>query len=82
MSRKFKTVDYEQTLDSTVKIRECLSPNHLARFIVQVIGLLDLSRIYARYAACGENPSHRKFCWDCFCMDMRQGYSVRASWNS
>ena len=56
MSRKFKTVDYEQTLDSTVKIRECLSPNHLARFIVQVIGLLDLSRIYARYAACGGEP--------------------------
>jgi len=56
MSREFKTVDYEQTLDSTVTLRECLSPNHLARFIVQVIGLLDLSSIYARYAPCGGEP--------------------------
>jgi transposase len=56
MSREFKTVDYEQALDSTVKIRECLSPNHLARFIVQIIAMLDLSRIYGRYAGCGGEP--------------------------
>ena len=56
MSRPFKTVDYEETLDSTVTIRECLSPNHLARFIVHIIGLLDLSTIYARYAPCGGEP--------------------------
>jgi hypothetical protein len=31
MPRKFKTVDYEATLDQTVSIRECLPPEHLAQ---------------------------------------------------
>jgi len=53
MARKFKTVDYEAALNQTVTLGECLAPNHLARFVVKVIALLDLSRIYARYAAVG-----------------------------
>ena len=53
MSRKFKTPDYEATLNQTIRLREALPPNHLARFVVDVIALLDLSAIYARYAAVG-----------------------------
>jgi transposase len=53
MSRKFKTPDYEATLNQTVSLREALPPNHLARFVVDVIALLNLSAIYARYAAVG-----------------------------
>ena len=53
MARRFKKVDYEQALDQTVTIRECLPPDHLARFIVAIIALLDLSVIYACYAAVG-----------------------------
>ena len=53
MPRKFKTVDYEATLDQTVSIRECLPPEHLARFIAQVITELDLSEIYAAYGRRG-----------------------------
>jgi len=53
MARKFKQVDYEKSLDQTVTIRECLPPDHLARFIVAIIALLDLSAIYARYAPVG-----------------------------
>ena len=34
-------------------MREALPPNHLARFVVMVIGQLDLSHIYARYALIG-----------------------------
>jgi hypothetical protein len=45
MSRKFKTADYEATLNSTVTLRECLPPDHLARFIVDVITQLDLGAI-------------------------------------
>jgi len=45
MQKKFKTVDYEATLDQTVSIRECLPPEHLARFIAEVITGLDLSEI-------------------------------------
>jgi transposase len=53
MSRKFKTADYEATLNSTVTLRECLPPDHLARFIVDVIAQLDLSAIYAHYGPRG-----------------------------
>ncbi|HOC21431.1 MAG: Transposase DDE domain protein [Chloroflexi bacterium ADurb.Bin360] len=53
MARRFKKVDYEEALDQTVTIRECLPPDHLARFIVAIILLLDLSAIYAGYAAVG-----------------------------
>lgn len=53
MARKFKRVDYEESLEQTVTIRECLPADHLARFIVAIIALLDLSAIYACYAAVG-----------------------------
>ena len=53
MVRRFKKVDYEKALDQAVTIRECLPPDHLARFIVAIIALLDLSAIYACYAAVG-----------------------------
>ena len=53
MSRKFKTADYEATLNSTVMLRECLPPDHLARFIVDVIAQLDLSAISAHYGPRG-----------------------------
>ena len=53
MSRKFQTVDYEATLNATVTLRECLPPDHLARFIVDVITQLDLSAIYAHYGPRG-----------------------------
>ena len=56
MSRSFKTVDYEATLNQTVRLGDCLPPDHLARFIVDVIAQLDLSAIYARYRTRGGAP--------------------------
>jgi transposase len=53
MSRKFKTPDYEATLNQTINLGEALPPNHLARFVVDVIAQLDLSAIYQRYAPFG-----------------------------
>ena len=53
MSRKCKTADDEATLNSPVMLRECLPPDHLARFIVDVIAQLDLSAIYAHYGPRG-----------------------------
>jgi len=53
MVRKFKKVDYEAALQQTVTVAECLSPNHMARFIVAIVASLDLSAIYARYAPMG-----------------------------
>lgn len=53
MARRFKTVDYEQSGQQTLTIDECLPSDHLARFIVAIIALLDLSAIYAQYAPVG-----------------------------
>ena len=56
MTRKFKTADYEKTLDLQISLREVLPPGHLARFIVNVIAQLDLSRIYNQYGDQGAPP--------------------------
>jgi transposase len=56
MSRSFKTVDYEATLNQTVRLGDCLPHDHLARFIVDVIAQLDWVPISARYAARGGAP--------------------------
>jgi hypothetical protein len=36
-NRRFITVDYEAALDLVVSLRECLPPDHLAHFVVDVI---------------------------------------------
>lgn len=56
MSRTFKTVDYEATLSQSVRLGDCLPPDHLARFIADVISQLDLSMISARYGTRGGAP--------------------------
>jgi len=56
MARKFKTVDYEKSLQQTLTIAECLPPDHLSRFIVGIIAMLDLGVIYTRYAPRGGEP--------------------------
>jgi len=53
MACRFKKVDYERSLEQTIPIRECLPDDHLSRFIVGIIALLDLSGIYAYYASLG-----------------------------
>lgn len=53
MSRKFKKPDYETALNQAITLGEALPANHLARFVVMVIGQLDLSDIYAGYALVG-----------------------------
>jgi transposase len=56
MARKFKTVDYEQSGQQRLTIDDCLPADHLARFIVVIVGMLDLSAFYAYYAATGGEP--------------------------
>src|SRR5258707_1881784 len=56
MKRTFKTVDYEQALDLTVRLGDCLPPDHLARFVVDSVAQLDLSGLYARYGTRGGEP--------------------------
>ena len=56
MSRQFKTVDYEATLQTSVRLGDCLPPEHLARFVVDIVGQLDLKPLYARYGNRGGAP--------------------------
>ena len=56
MSRHFKTVDYAATLDTSVRLGDCLPANHLAHFIVDIIAQLDLAPLYARYDKRGGAP--------------------------
>jgi transposase len=56
MDRAFKTVDYQAALDVTVRLGDCLPPDHLARFVVDAVAQLDLSPIYARYGSRGGEP--------------------------
>src|SRR2546423_2590818 len=56
MSRTFKTVDYDQALNLTVRLGDCLPPDHLARFVVDSVAQLDLSALYARYGTRGGEP--------------------------
>jgi hypothetical protein len=56
MKRRFKKVDYEQALDLTVRLGDCLPPEHLARFVVDSVAQFDLSALYARYGPRGGEP--------------------------
>ena len=56
MTRKFKTADYDKTLDLQISLRDVLPPDHLARFMVDVIAQLDLSKIYNQYSDQGAPP--------------------------
>ncbi len=53
MSRKFRTANYEEMLNLSVKLGEVLPPNHLARFVVDILAQLDLEPIYRRYSVLG-----------------------------
>lgn len=45
-----------QTLKLTIRLGECLPPNHLAHFVVESVAQLDLSALYARYGTRGGSP--------------------------
>jgi transposase len=53
MSRKFKTANYEATLNQTIRLGDALPPDQLVRFVVDMISQLDLSKIYGQYAPVG-----------------------------
>jgi transposase len=56
MSRTFKTVNYAQALDLTVRLGDCLPPDHLARFVVDSVAQLDLAKLYVKYGPRGGEP--------------------------
>src|SRR3989440_2680803 len=56
MSRTFKTVNYDQALELTVRLGDCLPPDHLARFVVDSVAQLDLTALYAKSGTRGGEP--------------------------
>src|SRR4051812_35631509 len=56
MTRTFHTVDYDATLDSTIRLRDCVPETHLARFVADLVAQLDLTAFYARYRTRGGQP--------------------------
>jgi transposase len=54
--RQFRHVDYEAAERIQITLGEALPEEHLARFIVSVVALLDLSEIYGRYSDRGGMP--------------------------
>lgn len=56
MTRKFKTANYEETLNLQISLRQVLPPDHLARFVVDIIAQLDLGLIYQQYSPEGAPP--------------------------
>lgn len=56
MTRKFKTANYEETLNLKVSLSDVLPPEHFARFTVDIVSQLDLSKIYQQYKAEGAPP--------------------------
>ncbi|HEX4207977.1 MAG TPA: transposase [Ktedonobacteraceae bacterium] len=56
MKRPFKMVNYEQALDLTVRLGDCLPSDHLAHFVVDSVAQLDLTSLYAHYGPRGGEP--------------------------
>src|ERR1700676_683462 len=56
MKRTFKTVDYDQALDLTVRLGDVMPPEHLSRCVVDSVALLDVSALYAHYGSRGGEP--------------------------
>ena len=56
MTRQFRTADYEKTLNLQITLRDVLPPDHLARFIVDIVAQLDLQPIYQKYSDQGAPP--------------------------
>jgi transposase len=54
--RRFKKVDYDRALDLTVRLGDCLPPDHLARFVVDSVAQLDLSTLYVKDGPRGGEP--------------------------
>ena len=56
MSRLFKPLDHEATLDTSVRLGDCLPADRLARFIVAIVEQLDLTVLYSTYGKRGGAP--------------------------
>lgn len=67
------------TLELKISLREALLPDHLARFLVDLVAPLDFSCFYARYRAYGGSPYAPELL---FCTVTAPGYSAAVRLNA
>jgi transposase len=48
--RKIIDANYEESLNQVIRLAEVLPPSHLARFVVDIIAQLDMSKFYKQYS--------------------------------
>ena len=58
MSNKFRQVDRETLFLLPPSLEDWLPEDHLARFIVDIVGQLDLTEIKSAYAGRGSRAHH------------------------
>jgi transposase len=63
LARRYKTVDYEQSGHQTFTIDDVLPEDHLARFIIRIVAMLDLSAIYGAYGTVGGEAYAPEVLW-------------------
>ena len=80
MSRKFKTADYAATLEVTVRLGDCLPPDHLAREIRQAMPRLDLTALYGSYAGRGKTPHRPDLMLAIVLFELRRGQRKPSQW--
>src|SRR5712691_2697753 len=56
MSRQFRTADYAATLEVQVRLGDYLAPEHPARFLVDLLGLVDFTPFRVRFGERGGLP--------------------------
>lgn len=56
MSRQFRTADYGATLEVQVRLGDCVAAEHPARFLVDLLGLVDFAVFRARFGTRGGLP--------------------------
>jgi transposase len=56
MSREFIRADYQATLAVQVRLGDCVAADHPARFLVDLLGLVDFGAFRARFGATGGRP--------------------------
>ena len=54
--RKFREADYKATEETQITLGEALPAEHLARYVVSIVSLLDLSEIYEKHSERGGMP--------------------------
>ena len=81
MPRTFRTANYATTLKLTVSLEEAVPPNHLARFIVDVVSQLDLGAIYGRYGERGGEAIAPEVLLGVLFFIMRDSGSVKLYWS-